>query len=165
MWWIKMVLSWRLCESAIVWMFIDVLMSCDEAFNCVALWEVMSPVMQPTSFSPWNLITGEFWLKNQRNWRNRLMWLDLSGFYGYVWYVSPFVLGLGWLPTHVWLKELVSNKYSKSPAAFGSETLTSYVSFHGVCRSKSVAFIMSPSAAVNVRQQLHQIFPTRCHWL
>ena len=25
MWWIKMVLSWRLCESAIVWMFIDVL--------------------------------------------------------------------------------------------------------------------------------------------
>ena len=38
---------------------------------------------------------------------------------------------------------------SKSPAAFGSETLTSYVSFHGVCRSKSCAFIMSPSAAIN----------------
>ena len=68
------------------------------------------------------------------------------------------MLGWGWLPTHVWLKQLVCNKYSTSPAAFGSETLTSYASFHGFCRSKSCTPIMPPSATVNDLQQLHQNF-------
>ncbi len=68
------------------------------------------------------------------------------------------MLGWGWLPTHAWLKELVCNKYSTSPAAFGSETLTSYASFRGVCRSKSCTPIMPPSATVNDLQQLHQNF-------